>query len=191
MKNNLYLMLILFELSIIYSLDNNATYINKSNNEINITKNYNDTKLNETKTKKKKKKKKNKIREEEPKFLPSDSGVHINETVFDEKLKKIIEEKNLKPNKKITKAQLKTIFVLIYKKENDPNEIRKPDPESELTPEEQSDKFMETLFNKVARGLDYDDKIKVKDIKEWIPPSKTQEAYDEMLYSLAEEMGYL
>ena len=191
MKNNLYLLLILFELSIIYSLDNNATYINKSNNEINITKNYNDTKLNETKTKKKKKKKKNKIREEEPKFLPSDSGVHINETVFDEKLKKIIEEKNLKPNKKITKAQLKTIFVLIYKKENDPNEIRKPDPESELTPEEQSDKFMETLFNKVARGLDYDDKIKVKDIKEWIPPSKTQEAYDEMLYSLAEEMGYL
>ena len=172
-------------------MDNNATNINKSYNEINITKNYNDTNLNETKAKKKKKKKKNKIRQEEPKFLPSDSGVHINETVFDEKLKKIIEEKNLKPNKKITKAQLKTIFVLIYKKENDPNEVRKPDPESELTPEEQSDKFMETLFNKVARGLDYDDKIKVKDIKEWIPPSKTQEAYDEMLYSLAEEMGYL
>ena len=46
-------------------------------------------------------------------------------------------------------------------------------------------------FNKVARGLDYDDKIKVKDIKEWIPPNKTQEAYDELLYSLAEEMGYL
>ena len=172
-------------------MDNNATNINKSYSEINITKNYNDTNLNETKTKKKKKKKKNKVREEEPKFLPSTSGVHINDTVFDEKLKKIIEEKNLKPNKKITKAQLKTIFVLIYKKEDDPNEIRKPDPESELTPKEQSEKFMETLFNKVARGLDYDDKIKVKDIKEWIPPSKTQEAYDEMLYSLAEEMGYL
>ena len=48
-----------------------------------------------------------------------------------------------------------------------------------------------TLNLGVARGLDYDDKIKVKEIKEWIPPKKTQEAYDEMLYSLAEEMGYL
>ena len=50
---------------------------------------------------------------------------------------------------------------------------------------------METLFNKVARSLDYDDKIKVKEIKDYIHPKKTQEAYDEMLYSLAEEMGYL
>ena len=60
-----------------------------------------------------------------------------------------------------------------------------------MTPEEQSEQFMDTLFNKVAKGLDWDDKIKVKDIKEWIPPVKTREAYDEMLYSLAEEMGYL
>ena len=143
------------------------------------------------KEKKKRKKKKNKIKTEEPQFEPTTSGVYINETIFDEKLKRIIEEKNLKPNKKITKAQLKTIFVLIYKKEDKPGEIRRTDPESGLTPEEQSDKFMETLFNKVARGLDYDDKIKVKEIKEWIPPNKTQEAYDELLYSLAEEMGYL
>ena len=58
--------------------------------------------LNETKKEKKKKKKKKRsnVREEEPKFEPSTSGVHINDTVFDEKLKKIIEEKNLKPNKK-------------------------------------------------------------------------------------------
>ena len=109
------------------------------------------------------------------------------------KLIKVIEEKNLKPNKKITKQQLKTIFVLIYKKEDNPNEKRRRrfDEESELTPEEQSEQFMDTLFNKVAKGLDWDDKIKVKDIKEWIPPVKTREAYDEMLYSLAEEMGYL
>ena len=140
---------------------------------------------------KKKKKKRRKPRVEQPKFEPETSGVHINETVFDEKLKKIIEEKNLKPNKKITKEQLKSIFVLIYKKEEKPGERRKYDEDSELTPQEQSEQFMDTLFNKVAKGLDWDDKIKVKDIKEWIPPEKTKEAYNEMLYSLAEEMGYL
>ena len=140
---------------------------------------------------KKKKKKRRKPRVEQPKFEPETSGVHINETVFDEKLKKIIKEKNLKPNKKITKEQLKSIFVLIYKKEEKPGERRKYDEDSELTPQEQSEQFMDTLFNKVAKGLDWDDKIKVKDIKEWIPPEKTKEAYNEMLYSLAEEMGYL
>ena len=140
---------------------------------------------------KKKRKKRRKPRVEQPKFEPETSGVHINETVFDEKLKKIIAEKNLNPNKKITKEQLKTIFVLIYKKEEKPGERRKYDEDSELTPQEQSEQFMDTLFNKVAKGLDWDDKIKVKDIKEWIPPEKTKEAYNEMLYSLAEEMGYL
>ena len=134
---------------------------------------------------KKKRKKRRKPRVEEPKFEPETSGVHINETVFDEKLKKIIEEKNLNPNKKITKEQLKTIFVLIYKKEEKPGERRKYDEDSELTPQEQSEQFMDTLFNKVAKGLDWDDKIKVKDIKEWIPPEKTKEAYNEMLYILA------
>ena len=186
MNNSFIFLLIIFLFSKVKYIDIDDTNLTNLKNETN------NTTLNETKKgKKKKKKKKNKIREEEPKFEPSTSGVHINDTVFDEKLKKIIEEKNLKPNKKITKAQLKTIFVLIYKKEDKPGEIRKTDPESELTPEEQSEKFMETLFNKVAKGLDYDDKIKVKDIKEWIPPKKTQEAYDELLYSLAEEMGYL
>ena len=186
MDKSFIFLLIIFLFSIIECID-----IDK-NNLTDLNNNTNTTNLNETKKrKKKKKKKKNKIREEEPKFIPSTSGVHINDTVFDEKLKNIIEEKNLKPNKKITKAQLKTIFVLIYKKEDNPGEVRKTDPETELTPEEQSEKFMDTLFNKVAKGLDYDDKIKVKDIKEWIPPKKTQEAYDELLYSLAEEMGYL
>ena len=117
--------------------------------------------------------------------------MHINDTVFDAKLQKIIEEKNLKPNKKITKQQLKSIFVWIYKKDDDPKEIKKTDPETGLTPDEQNKEFMDTLFNKVVKGLDYDDKIRVKEIKEWIPPNKTQEAYDELLYYLAAEMGYL
>ena len=186
MKITLIVLVVINLFSYIKNIGLNA---NDSNMTINIDVN---NIVNETvKDKKKKKKKKNKIRTEEPKFEPTTSGVYINETIFDEKLQKIIEEKNLKPNKKITKAQLKIIFILIYKREEKPGEIRKTDPETGLTPEEQSDKFMDTLFNRVARGLDYDDKIKVKEIKEWIPPKKTQEAYDEMLYSLAEEMGYL
>ena len=171
---------------------NNTTEIDIDKNTTNTTIiNNNSTSDNTTKTKKKRKKKR-KVRVEEPQYIPESSGVHINDTVFDEKLKRIIEEKQLKPNKKITKEQLKSIFVLIYKKEEKPDKKRRfDDEENELTPEEQSEKFMETLFNKVAKGLDWDDKIKVKDIKEWIPPEKTKEAYNEMLYSLAEEMGYL
>ena len=165
----------------------------KDINPQNITDNTNST-LNSSSNEKpkKKRKKRRKPRVEQPKFEPETSGVHINDTVFDEKLKKIIEEKNLNPNKKITKEQLKSIFVYIYKKEEDPEKKRRfKDEDNELTPEEQSEKFMNTLFNKVAKGPDWDDKIKVKDIKEWIPPEKTKEAYNEMLYSLAEEMGYL
>ena len=188
MKELFLFFFLLFSSSIIQNID-----LNENGNNLNISDNnsiINSTYQNKAKKKRKKKKK---IHYEQPQFIPETSGVHINDTVFDQKLKQIIEEKNLKPNKKITKQQLKTIFVLIYKKEDNPNEKRRRrfDEESELTPEEQSEQFMDTLFNKVAKGLDWDDKIKVKDIKEWIPPVKTREAYDEMLYSLAEEMGYL
>ena len=167
----------------------NITESSKSfNNSLNIE----NSTLNTTSQPKKKRKKKRKPRVETPQYIPETSGVHINDTVFDAKLKALIEERNLKPNKKITKEQLKSIFVSIYKKEENSEKRRRlMDEENELTPEEQSEKFMDTLFNKVAKGLDWDDKIKVKDIKEWIPPEKTKEAYNEMLYSLAEEMGYL
>ena len=169
------------------NVDQNIT--NKITNDTTIQDN---STLNNTSEKKKKRKKRRKPRVEQPQYIPETSGVHINDTVFDEKLKRVIEERNLKPNKKITKEQLKSIFVYIYKKEEDPEKKRRfKDEDNELTPEEQSEKFMDTLFNKVAKGLDWDDKIKVKDIKEWIPPEKTKEAYNEMLYSLAEEMGYL
>ena len=184
------ILLYLFLIFILIQIQTNN--ITENDTDLNTTSNSNKT-SNTTTQQKKKRKKKRKPRVETPQYIPETSGVHINDTVFDEKLKRIIEEKQLKPNKKITKEQLKSIFVLIYKKEEDPNKKRRriDDEENELTPQEQSDKFMETLFNKVAKGLDWDDKIKVKDIKEWIPPEKTKEAYNEMLYSLAEEMGYL
>ena len=184
------ILLYLFLIFILIQIQTNN--ITENDIDLNTTSSSNKT-SNTTNQQKKKRKKKRKPRVETPQYIPETSGVHINDTVFDEKLKRIIEEKQLKPNKKITKEQLKSIFVLIYKKEEDPNKKRRriDDEENELTPQEQSDKFMETLFNKVAKGLDWDDKIKVKDIKEWIPPEKTKEAYNEMLYSLAEEMGYL
>ena len=188
MKGILFYIFLFFIITQIKSLNETEKDITPQN----ITDNTNST-LNSSSNEKpkKKRKKRRKPRVEQPKFEPETSGVHINDTVFDEKLKKIIEEKNLNPNKKITKEQLKSIFVLIYKKEEKPGDRRKFDEDSELTPKEQSEQFMDTLFNKVAKGLDWDDKIKVKDIKEWIPPEKTKEAYNEMLYSLAEEMGYL
>ena len=175
------ILLYLFLIFILIQIQTNN--ITENDIDLNTTSSSNKT-SNTTNQQKKKRKKKRKPRVETPQYIPETSGVHINDTVFDEKLKRIIEEKQLKPNKKITKEQLKSIFVLIYKKEEDPNKKRRriDDEENELTPQEQSDKFMETLFNKVAKGLDWDDKIKVKDIKEWIPPEKTKEAYNEMLY---------
>ena len=148
------------------NVDQNIT--NKITNDTTIQDN---STLNNTSEKKKKRKKRRKQRVEQPQYIPETSGVHINDTVFDEKLKRVIEERNLKPNKKITKEQLKSIFVYIYKKEEDPEKKKRfKDEDNELTPEEQSEKFMDTLFNKVVKGLDWDDKIKVKDINEWIPP---------------------
>ena len=50
---------------------------------------------------------------------------------------------------------------------------------------------MDSIFNEVAKSLDYDDKIRVREIKEWIHPIRVQEAYAELLQGLAETMGYL
>ena len=120
------------------------------------------------------------------------SGFYISEKVFKEKLKVILQEKNLKPKKKITKEQLRTIFGLIYKKENkNGDENGGVDLETGLTPEQQNKQYMDSIFNQVTRSLDYDDKIRVKEIKDWIPPIKVQEAYAELLKGLAETMGYL
>ena len=45
--------------------------------------------------------------------------------------------------------------------------------------------------NKQDSEPNYDDKIRVKEIKEWIKPIKVQEAYAELLQGLTETMGYL
>ena len=129
--------------------------------------------------------------EEEENAKEEESGFYISDKVFEEKLNIILQEKNLKPKKKITKEQLRTIFSLIYKKEKKGDENEGIDPETGLTPEEQDKQYMDSIFNQVTKSLDYDDKIRVKEIKDWIPPIKVQEAYAELLQGLAETMGYL
>ena len=151
--------------------------------------NKEDSKENEKKEKEKKEEKEQE--QEEEQVEEEKSGFMISEKIFDEKLQQILEEKQLKPKKKITKEQLRTIFAIIYKKEEKPGEERGVDPETGLTPEQQSKQYMDSVFNEVTKSLDYDDKIRVREIKEWIHPNRVQEAYAELLQGLAETMGYL
>ena len=96
----------------------------------------------------------------------------------------------MKSNKKITKQQLKTIFELIYKTEKK-SEIKPEELEEGINPEVTSKEFMESIFSESTKSLDYDDKIKVKEIKEWINPLRVQTAYAELLQGLAENIDYL
>ena len=178
MKKTIIIILLFLYLFSIFECDNNNDNDTKTERvEEEIVKGNNENELNE-------KENEEEIQKEE------ETGFLISERLFDEKLKAILEEKHLKPKKKITKEQLRTIFVLIYNKKKRPEEEVEI-PESNLSPEEQNKQYMDSIFNEVAKGLDYDDKIRVRDIKEWIHPFKVQAAYSELLQGLAESMGYL
>ena len=128
---------------------------------------------------------------DESDIINEDEGFFISDEKFDEKLKTILEEKNLKSNKKITKQQLRTIFELIYKTEKKQSEIKPEENENGINPEQHSKEFMDSIFSESTKSLDYDDKIKVKEIKEWINPLRVQTAYAELLQGLAENIDYL
>ena len=128
---------------------------------------------------------------DESDIINEDEGFFISDEKFDEKLKTILEEKNLKPKKKITKQQLRTIFELIYKTEKKQSEIKPEENENGINPEQHSKEFMDSIFSESTKSLDYDDKIKVKEIKEWINPLRVQTAYAELLQGLAENIDYL
>ena len=128
---------------------------------------------------------------DESDIINEDEGFFISDEKFDEKLKTILEEKNLKPNKKITKQQLRTIFELIYKTEKKQSEIKPEENENGINPEQHSKEFMDSIFSESTKSLDYDDKIRVKEIKEWINPLRVQTAYAELLQGLAENIDYL
>ena len=181
MKKALILLMFLFLFSIIMSAENN-TKLNEDKDKEKANKNNN---KEEPKENNKDEEKENEAEEEEE----ENSGFYISEKKFDEKLKEIIDEKKLKPKKKITKEQLRVIFNIIYKKEEKPEE--KNNPDNDFLPEDHNKQYMDSIFNEVTKSLDYDDKIRVKEIKEWINPLKVQEAYAELLQGLTETMGYL
>ena len=131
------------------------------------------------------------VTEEDDNIDNADAGFFISDNIFDEKLKNILDERNLKPKRKITKQQLRTIFEIIYKTEKKEDDIKPKDIDTEINPEEHSKQFMDSIFNEVTKSLDYDDKIKVKEIKEWINPTRVQKAYLELLQGLAENIDYL
>ena len=117
-------------------------------------------------------------------------GIYMSEQRFDEKLQKFIKEKKLKPKNKISKEYLKIIFDEVYKIDFNIPDL--PDGEELHTdPKEEGKKFMGQIFEKATKGLDYDDKIRVKEIKEWINPTRVQKAYLELLQGLSENIDYL
>ena len=114
----------------------------------------------------------------------------MSEATFDEKLKNIIKERNLKPKKKISKDILKQIFNEIYKKDFAIPDIQ-ADEDSKRESELEAKRFMEEIFEKLTRSLDYDDKIRVSEIKDWISPKRAQEGLNEVMKRLEQMIGEL
>ena len=120
--------------------------------------------------------------------LNEEEGRIMSDEVFEAKLQKVLEERHLTKKKKITKEVLQQIFEAIYNKEFDLPDL--PDlPEDDndpidINPKFESKQFLEDIFNKLAKSLDYDDEIKVSDIKEWISPIKVKEALNEIIEGL-------
>ena len=65
------------------------------------------------------------------------------------------------------------------------------DDDSNMNPEEEAKKFMDEIFGTLTRGLDYDDKIRVYQIKDWISPKKAQESLKQVMQRLEEMIDYL
>ena len=107
---------------------------------------------------------------------------------FDERLNKICEENGLKNRKKITKEKLKVIFEEIYSDELIPSDT---DTGSGMTPEEEAQRFVDLIFNELTRSYDYDDKIKISEIRDMISPKQAQDAMFTVYADLAGSMGFL
>ena len=120
----------------------------------------------------------------------AEEGFYMSEEKFDEKLKQILKERKLKSKSKISKDLLRVIFNEIYKKDFEVPDLP-PEEASRMNPDEESKKFMGQIFDKVARGLDYDEKIRANQIKDWISPKRAQNAMNEVMQNLEEMMGYL
>ena len=108
-------------------------------------------------------------------------GYYMSQKTFDEKLKVALESRNLKPNKKINKEILKKIFIEIYQKKYDDYSVYEKKEGEKMSKKESDDKMLNDVFENVGRSLDYDDKIKVSEIKDWIKPKRAQDGLNQIM----------
>jgi len=108
-------------------------------------------------------------------------GYYMSQKTFDEKLKVALESRNLKPNKKINKEILKKIFIEIYTKKYDDDSVYERKEGEKMSKKESDDKMLNDVFENVGRSLDYDDKIKVSEIKDWIKPKRAQDGLNQIM----------
>jgi len=124
--------------------------------------------------------------DDEEEEIEDSSGVYISERMYYHKLKKIIHDKRLHPNNRISKQKLHAIFDLIYKEDLISEEDKIVDPKTNLTVEQTANKYWNIIFNEITKGIEPKEKIKVKDIEEWIHPDRVQQAYAIILEELDE-----
>ena len=135
----------------------------------------------------------NATKEEEIKSSNETEGHMMTDEEFEEKLKGILKEKRIKKNMKITKDKLKEIFEAIYEKDFELPDLPKDskDEKTDLDPKEETQRFLNEMFFKLARSLDYDDEITIDHIKDYISPKRVQVVVGEIVDSLIGMMGDL
>ena len=117
-------------------------------------------------------------------------GPIMSDEVFEQKLNKVLEEQKIRKNQKITKVILKKIFDTLYNREFDlPNTSNDYNGDLDSDPNAETKRFMNEIFTKLTKGLDYDDEIKISEIKEYISPNKVQNSVNEIIENLVGMMG--
>ena len=119
--------------------------------------------------------------EEEDDETATPDGYYMSEKTFKEKLKVALEKRNLKPSKKITKDIIKKIFIEIYTKKYDDDSVYIKKEGEKMSKKESDDKMLNDVWEYVGRSLDYDDKIKVSEIKDWIKPKRAQDGLNQIM----------
>ena len=125
--------------------------------------------------------KKNSKEDDDDEAAATPEGYYMSEKTFDIKLKEALEKRNLKPKKKITKDIIKKIFLEIYRKTDYDEDAKIRKEGEQMSKIESDEKMLNDVFDNVGRGLDYDDKVKVSDLKEWIGPKRAQAGLNEIM----------
>ena len=120
-------------------------------------------------------------KEDDDEAAATPEGYYMSEKTFDIKLKEALEKRNLKPKKKITKDIIKKIFLEIYRKTDYDEDATIRKEGEQMSKIESDEKMLNDVFDNVGRGLDYDDKVKVSDLKEWIGPKRAQAGLNEIM----------